>query len=254
MLIHELQAPVFLPPPKQERAVGIHVSAIIRCIATETGVLKPEWAEELSLVDVRTITDPSVILRINIGLAWEQFYIPEILGLEGVIDHPGQLEVDGVYMSPDGESVDVIITESGKPGVAVTVHEVKSTYKSTNTVGDLSSQWMWMAQMKAYCRGMGTTRAQMHTLFLCGDYSYPITPTLKRWAIDFTQPEIDDNWRLLLDYKAHREKTEAEGGPPTVRIPAAMRLPKGFADVSTLEDKRAGYKVGLRIDQQLDLL
>ena len=43
--------PIIIPPPKVARSQGVHVSGIIRCIATETGILKPEWAEELSLAD-----------------------------------------------------------------------------------------------------------------------------------------------------------------------------------------------------------
>ena len=84
------------------------------------------------------------------------------------------------------------------------VHEVKATYKSTRTVGDLSSQWMWLAQIKAYCKGLDTRHARLHVLFLCGDYTYPIKPVLKVWDIEFTQEEIDANWELLRDYRDER--------------------------------------------------
>jgi hypothetical protein len=201
--------PMFLPQPKTPRSPGVHVSSIIRCIATEAGILKPEWAEELSLVDARTITDPVAILRISIGLAIEQYYIPEILSHYGVLDHPGELHYDGVYMTHDGESESVIITlnERGKNHVGVyqRVHEVKATYKSTRTVGDLSSQWMWLAQMKAYCIAKGTRFAVMHCWFLCGDYKYPIKPIRLVWEIEFTQDELDNNWNLLADYKREFE-------------------------------------------------
>jgi len=196
--------PLYLPPPKTPRSVGTHVSSIIRCIATEMGILKPEWAEELSLVDVRSITDPIAILRISIGLAIEQWYIPEILRTYGVIDHPDELLYDGVYMSPDGEDESVIITLQDYL-LLTRVHEVKATYKSTKTVGDLSKQWMWLAQMKAYCIAKGTRFAVMHCWFLCGDYTYPISPKRVVWEIEFTQEELDDNWNLLADYKREFE-------------------------------------------------
>ena len=197
MIATPFAIPLTLPPPKQERSDGVHVSSIIRCIATEQGILKPEWAEEISLVDVREITDPVAVLRINIGLAWEAHYIP-LVG--DIIDHPGEMQVDGIYMTHDGESVDVIITPKGQRHVLV-IDEVKATYKSINTIGDMSSQWMWMAQCKAYCKGKGTRFARMHVLFLCGDYKYPITPQLIGWNIEFTQEEIDMNWELLRDYR-----------------------------------------------------
>ena len=52
------QLEVTLSLPDAERSPGVHISNIIRCIATETGILKPEWAEELSLSDVRRFGTP----------------------------------------------------------------------------------------------------------------------------------------------------------------------------------------------------
>ena len=156
---------------------------------------------------MREITDPVAKLRINIGLAWEEHYIP-LVG--NIVDHPGEMQVDGIYMTHDGESVDIIITPNRKPGQMVHfVDEVKATYKSTRTVGDLSSQWMWMAQCKAYCKGLETRFARVHVLFLCGDYSYPISPMLKVWQVEFTREEIEMNWELLRDYRDYRLEKDA---------------------------------------------
>jgi hypothetical protein len=201
-------------PPSVGRSKGVHNSAIIRCIATEQGILKPEWAEELSLVDAREITDQTAILRMSIGLAWEQYYIPTILGpAMNVEDHPKELCVDGIYMSPDGESLDVIFT-SGNYYPRTTLHEVKATYKSTNTVGMLENQWLWVAQLKGYCKGMNTRFAVLHVLFICGDYKMPIKPQLRLFDVEFTQDEIDTNWELMVDYKNYREQMQdaAENG------------------------------------------
>lgn len=192
----------------------MHQSSIIRCIATETGILKPEWCEELSLADVREITDPVAILRISIGLAWEEYYIPQVLAhfRGGVLDHPSELFYDGVYMSPDGEEVSVIITPQ-EIAARLYIHEVKATYKSTKTVAgakeeelpiQLEAQWMWMAQIKAYCIAKGTRFAVLHVLFLCGDYKFPIKPQLRAWEIEFTQEELEDNWFLLSMYRHER--------------------------------------------------
>lgn len=204
MNVTEIPVILTLPGPDGVRSAGIHVSGIIRCIATESGILKPDWAESLSLVDVRTISDQTAIIRISIGLAWERYYIPQILGpTMGVIDHPGEIELDGIYMSPDGESVSSIVSDTTKHNLVI--HEVKSTFKSTKTVGDLSNQWLWLSQCKAYCIGKGTRYAMLHVLFLCGDYTYPIKPLLKLWQIEFTQKELDENWALLVDYRNQRQ-------------------------------------------------
>ena len=208
MKAEEVPVNLVLPESKTPRSKGIHVSAIIRSLATETGILKPEWAEDLSLTDVRTITDPTAILRISLGLAWEDYYIPTHLGPLGVVDHPGEMHVDGVYLTHDGESLDVIITQRKKQTV-VMIHEIKCTWKSLNTVGDMTDQVLYLMQIKAYCKAAGTRFAKIHIYFVCGDYSYPIKPLLKCWLLEFTQEEIDFNWQLLLDYRDHRLEMEA---------------------------------------------
>lgn len=202
-----VEVPITLRLPESHgRSAGIHVSALIRCIATDQGILKPEWAEDVSLSDVREITDPTAVLRISIGLAWEAHYIP-LIGT--IVDHPGEMQVDGIYMTHDGESVDTVCTASANRGkVALIVDEVKATYKSTKTVGNMESQWMWMMQCKAYCKGLNTRFARMHVLFICGDYTYPIKPLLKCWQIEFTKEEIDTSWELLRDYRDFRVAQE----------------------------------------------
>ena len=202
------QYPLFLPESLTPRSKGVHVSSIIRCIAIETGILSTQNQDDLSLSDVRTITDEDAILRINIGLAWEEHYIGQILSRYGVIDHPGEMQYDGVYLSHDGEDLSVILTVPVLQ-YGPRVHEVKATYKSTKTVGDLSSQWMWITQMKAYCIARGCTTAFLHALFLCGNYVAPIRPVLKIWELEFTQRELDENWELLSQYKKERMEIES---------------------------------------------
>lgn len=205
---------ITLPAPAVARSQGVHVSNIIRCIATETGILRPEWCEELALIEVgpsRRFDDPVVALRISIGLAWEEWYIPRILGPEGVIDHPGEYQVDGIYMTPDGEELSQVIID-GRRKSRIVMHEVKATYKSLNTVGEtvetLQTQFMWLAQIKAYCKAAGTRFADLHVLFVCGDYSYPIRPMARRYRLEFEQWEIDENWGLLTAYRDQRLRIE----------------------------------------------
>lgn len=213
--------PITLPLPLgAPRSPGVHLSRIIRGIAQESGILKPEWADDLGLVEVEGEQeawwdglDTASRLRMSIGLAWEQWYIPQLLD---VVDHPGEMRVDGIYMTHDGESIDTILTPRGQKPI-LALHEVKATYKSTKTVGDLSGQWMWLAQCKGYCKGLQTLRAYLHVLFLCGNYKYPISPQLIRWQIDFTPDEIEENWQLMTEYLRHkqamdREEAGLEGG------------------------------------------
>lgn len=198
---------IHLPPQSgRGRSQGMHLSKIIKNIALENGVLDEQYAEDLSLVEVSgrqelwwNSLDPAVRLKMSIGLAWEDWYVPQ---LGCVAYHPGEMEVQGIYMTHDGESIDFLV----KHKLELALHEVKATYKSTNTVGDLTTQWMWLAQTKGYCKGLGTRIAYLHVLFLCGDYSYPIGPILKCWRVEYTQAEIDENWDVIIDYVKHRQE------------------------------------------------
>lgn len=214
-----------LPEPKAPRSFGVHASTLIRSIAIKNRILKPEFVEEISLVEVgqdqwwESLT-PASRLRIAIGLAWEEWYLPTLAD-QGVLDHPGEMQVDGIYMTHDGESIDAIVVDKsgtwkwGSGTVIDTVwvpsiHEVKGTFKSTKTVGDLSTQWLWLSQTRAYCKGLRTRICYLHVLFLCGDYSFPITPQLRVWRIEYTQAEIDDNWEMLVDEMNHLKQIEAD--------------------------------------------
>jgi hypothetical protein len=193
-----------LPAPLVPRSKGTHVSGIIRNIALEMGVLKSDGVDEPTMADIRVITDPTAIMRILIGLAWEEFYLPQI---PNVKKHPGEMCVDGVYMTPDGiENGRAPLGCSGPLGRSPSIiHEVKATYKSLKTASDLNSQWLWMTQISAYCKGYGTRFARLHVLFLNGDYKYPLQPQVKAWDIEFEQAEIDRNWDMLREYRDYRE-------------------------------------------------
>jgi len=203
-----------LPESRTIRSMGVHQSAIIRCVATEYGLLKPEWAEELSLVDVRTITDQKAILRICMGLAWEEWYIGS--QIDDVIDHPDEIQYEGVYMSLDGESLSVVFSHRDNKSVVTTViHEVKSTYKSPNNVGlfdtpdRIRKNWMWLAQLKSYCIAKGTRFACLHVLYFIADYkAWPKEPLKMKYHIEFTEEELQENWTFLKDYRDHRMEIE----------------------------------------------
>lgn len=218
MTATEIEAVLMMPDSGVPRSEGIHVSSVIRAIAAESGILAKEYVESLDLVDASqqdwwNNLNMKSRLVISIGMAWDQFYLPS---LGNVVAHPGEMQLDGVYLTPDGESVSFVHTSTWK-GQTVCIHEAKATYKSTKTVGDLSTQWLWLAQTKAYCKAAGTRFAYIHVLFLCGGYTYPIQPQLKVWLVEYSQEEIEDNWEMITDYikfrmAADREDAGLEGG------------------------------------------
>ncbi len=230
MIITPLPVTIAYPQSKTPRSPGLHLSSIIRGIASDTGILDRLQAETLSLVEVigedwwAGLDEPSR-LRIALGLAWEQWYIPT-LETEGIVDHPGEMKLSGIYMTPDAESIDVILMKETRPGYfepeyGRAITEVKATFKSVKTVTDIEQQWMWMSQMMGYCKAAESLRAYLHCLCIAGNYKirritspfgremglYDIEPVLLKWQFDFTEYELDRRWDLMVDYaksKGHR--------------------------------------------------
>lgn len=202
-------------PRSEGRSPGVHLSGVIRAIAGEVGILKLDPEEDPSLIehgDINDVaaTDPYALIRIAIGLAWEQWYIKT--QLPEVTDHPGEWESDGIFMTPDGEELSIVYRQ-----YRVLIHEIKATYKSTKTIGiqhvngewvcnpDIFiSQWMWLAQIRGYCRKAKTRFAVLHILCLCNDYSWPMRPMCYRLDIEFTDDELDRSWQTITDYKDER--------------------------------------------------
>lgn len=199
---------LILPPSRGLRTPGLHQSSILRSVGLDCGLLRRDEEEDLGLTDFHRVTDPVAVARMCLGLAWEEWYIPT--QLPDVVDHPGEYHYDGVYLSPDGESLSVIIT----PKYDLVIHEVKCTYKSTNTVGnlrtpkELSKNWMWLAQIKCYCKARGTRHAVLHVMFIAGDYKRPIIPIPKRFRFVFTQEELDENWTFVKEYAAYKMRRD----------------------------------------------
>lgn len=146
------------PQGAAPRTPGVHLSGLLKSMAVEYGFLDKQWVDDLKLVEVEgsgeawwnSLDDASQI-RMALGLAWEQWYLPQV---PGVLHQPGELEVEGIYMSRDGESLDVVMAERKQKHI-VALHECKVTSKSINTVGDLNffsaKNWLWTTQIACYC-------------------------------------------------------------------------------------------------------
>lgn len=222
-MIAEL-VPVSLPIPTSDhpRSEGVHVSSVLKRMATEKGILNRELLADLKLTEVNPSTwwthlSPVDQIRISMGLAWEEWYMPK---LEGVSFHPGEMLLDGIYMTPDGESLDMVRVAPGPWAMTTCIHEAKLTYKSTATVGIMepflpsgkpSKNWMWVKQTQSYCKAAKTRLAYVHVLFVCGDYKYPLQPVLKCWRILFDQEEIDQTWEEITGHVARYLELEAAG-------------------------------------------
>lgn len=126
------------------------------------------------------------------SLYWEVgFLFEEALGVvfgDRLGVRIGEVELDGVVMSPDG--VDIRWNEfQGR------LEEYKCTWRSSKTTPDLV--WKWMVQVKGYLKVLGMQQVLFRVLYLMGDYKGS-GPQYKEFEVEFTQEEIDGNWNNIV--------------------------------------------------------
>jgi hypothetical protein len=136
---------------------------------------------------------PMSLPHLEVGLLFESMLEEALARKYGTV-RPGEVVSDeGVWMSPDGVNPE-----------AEAVEEFKATFMSSRD-GILDvfgiphvkfQHWFW--QIKAYCRALGVRKAILTVFFICGDYTRPFTPQMKRYAMEFSDAEIEENWQLLM--------------------------------------------------------
>lgn len=150
------------------RSKGLHLTDII---------------QDMLLVLGKDYKGPDNPLWAEVGFVWEELLSMAWGSALGA--RPGEVELDGVVMSPDGLDRAHGILE-----------EYKATWRSTNTVKTPCDEWKWMTQVKAYCKALGVTTVRFRILYLMGDYRGS-GPVYKEFFIEFTSQELDDNWNML---------------------------------------------------------
>ena len=133
-------------------------------------------------------------LTAEIGLLWERV-LSKVMGEKYAL-RPPPIEVDGIWLSPDGIGPDPIGI------VPVVIEEYKATWKSTNSAPD--DNFQYMTQIKSYCRGYDTTVAVMHIFHIMGNYrgSGPIYRVAR---LVFTTQELEQNWEMVLRCRKEME-------------------------------------------------
>ena len=174
----------FPPPGDAGRSKGVHVSEIIRRIAVRMGYIEGDQDFEKAW--------PVMCL----GIAWER-YVAGVF--PATLWWPGEVALDGIAGSPDGVTVEDECVE-----------EVKFTYKSASK--PLDQQWMWLAQVKAYCAMLGLKKARLHVMYVNGDYKRGEgpKPTYVVYDLEFSEQEVQDNWELILRWKGRKEDPKGE--------------------------------------------
>ena len=176
----------------EPRTSGVHLSGVIRYLAQEMGLITQDDRQESPdgnefPLDAR--------LKMAVGLAWEDWVSTQF---PDVMYHPGEIEQDGILMTPDGLAPDERLWE-----FKVTW---KSAYKLHNDGYDHKSFWMWRAQNMGYLYALGWRKVRQCILYVNGDYR-GTCPILVEMDVEYTQEEIDQNWALMLK---HKHKAVAE--------------------------------------------
>jgi hypothetical protein len=190
-----------------ERTPGVHISDVIREIALRTGELDKKYGEDDSLD----------VLRMSLGLAWEQYIAKQH---PGISFHPGEQTLEGLPMTPDGLSFfegnphcGVIIPPTIRiPAHTPILHEFKCTYKSS-TKKELVEDWMWMSQGKCYCAGYDVRYVWWHVLYVNGNYKFGQPgsgPQYKIMCVEFNNQEIWENWQMIKNNKGLVEQVQRQ--------------------------------------------
>jgi hypothetical protein len=171
-------------------AEGTHVSEIIRDIQNKvTHKGKRKKFSELSSEERRRMGNFT-----SMGWAFERVIESALCEVWGVYferedryTKTGSLCLDGITGTPDWLDQHTW-----------SVVEFKATWKSSrrDLANDFAS-WLW--QIKAYCKMLATTTAELYVFFVNGDYRES-GPQLKAFSISFTRQEIDENWAMLKSH------------------------------------------------------
>lgn len=228
MIITEIDDPELLERLGQSeapRSEGLHLSSIYKVLMKR---LQPKRFDKRDAAGNPLPFDKA---RIEIGLLFENV-LEVALREKFATVRPGEIFSDeGIAMTPDG----VNPTECAGEEYKSTALSCRSgIYEVVEVEGEryqiAHDKFIhFFIQMKGYAKWLGVTKFILTILFIYGDYkyhaqsdcwgsgpckhtpegytgkvpvcgggSYPCGPVFKRYVIDFTQQEIDDNWDSLI--------------------------------------------------------
>lgn len=107
---------------------------------------------------------------------------------------PEEFVCDGISGSPD-----LISLAHWKLG------ETKYTWRSSKGLTELIDTgtgpfWVWVVQMKGYCKLIGTTEARLFAFFVNGNYKNGYVPEWRVLDFVFTEMELRENWDMLKSH------------------------------------------------------
>lgn len=169
-----------------------HISTAIRSLAIKLGHFEDH--DDPNLTDAEKAERQT---RWEMGSAFEEA-VKAGLAARYSKDNPdrymviGALEDDGLIGNPDLVDID-------EPAI----HEIKLTWMSNRRGPDDVKFWKYWVQLMAYVRMLKMSRiGYLHVCYLNGDYRGG-GPDYRVWRVEFSQTDLDDNWRMLKAESAH---------------------------------------------------
>jgi len=158
------------------RSEGLHLSDILESMELDMEVKRDgKWNKNALFTQ---------------GFVWERvlkFVILKQRYDSGALAPVGELEKDGIYLTPDGMDIQDWVHE-----------EWKATYKSMRHDPHEYYRYWW--QIKAACHAIGTNKARLRVWFIMGDYRGGSGPQWRSWEAEFTDRELEENWQSIVSH------------------------------------------------------
>jgi hypothetical protein len=185
MIVTEIPS-LFVPPVDDpNRPKGLHLSHIIHDLMVRLEPKRYDHSKQSPEEAQAGYT------KIQSGLTFEQVFEDACLrGLYPQLFRPAPLQVDGIWMSPDGFDP-----------VEGAIHEYKLTWYSSRKICPTDNvYWPWVVQVKCYTRAVHSLLAYLTAFHINGNYAPPRPVPPRTWRLVFTQFELDECWDMVTKH------------------------------------------------------
>ncbi len=183
------------PEKDRPRSPGIHLSTIIKDMLRTAGINRAGRGNS-------SISAGAQHLTFEKGFLWERI-IEYALKSQMEVDvdgnpddllRPGEVFMDGIYMTPDA----INVREQR-------VEEWKSTGIRSKDFDIVSRRLEWLWQGAAYARYFGFTRAVFRVW-----HHTDMPPVVTQFEIEWTPEEIEQNWQRIVDHYEYMKRRDGK--------------------------------------------
>lgn len=172
------------PERDKIRTPAIHLSSIIKDMMLTSGINRAGNGPQSSPSEQHLIFEKGFLWERMIEVALQgQMEVDQLANPSDLI-RPGEVCMDGIYMTPDAINVRLGHVEEWK---ATGIRSAKFDIPTRRL------EWLWQAG--AYARFFGFTRAVIRVW-----HHMEMPPAVTQWDIEWTDQEIEQNWQRIKDH------------------------------------------------------